>query len=97
MSSEAYEEGRLYRANMSEEIGRAFHAATAKRGIEHGLTPLASWEDLEPNVKASIQAAILDLVDQGVISPFPVVRNLQIQLNEIKQTWGKLHDLLGGS
>lgn len=97
MSSEAYEEGRLHRENMSEEIARAFHFAAAKSGVTNGLTPLASWEDLDPKIRKSIQEAVLDIIDQGIIAPFAVVNNLQIQLTEIKQTWGKFNDLLGTS
>lgn len=96
MSNEAYEEGRLHRENMSEEIARAFHAATQKIGPRHGLPLIYEWEDLTENTRASIQEAFLDLIDHGVISPFSVVKQLQIELTEIKQTWGKLNDMLGG-
>lgn len=96
MSSEE-EDGRLHRENMAEEIARAFHFAAADQGVKRGMLPLAAWDNLDTNIQESIKGAVLTLVDHGVIAPFSVVRNLQIELTEIKQTWGKLNDMMGGS
>jgi hypothetical protein len=97
MSASEYEEGRLHRENLAEELGRAFHMATADQGRRHGLKPLAPWENLDENVQASIKAAMLDLIDRGHIAPFSVVRQLQIELTNIKTAWKTLRELMEGT
>jgi hypothetical protein len=95
VSSVDYDEMRLHRENMSEEIGRAFHEATSRVADKYGLPPLSPWDDLSNGIRESIKAAVLDMIDHRVIAPFPVVNNLQTELNDIKQTWRTLNAMMG--
>jgi hypothetical protein len=58
------------------------------------MPPLAPWENLDSNIQESIKGAVLTLIDHRVIAPFSVVRNLQIEISEIKQIWKTLNVLM---
>ena len=94
MSAEDYEEGRLHRDNMSEELARAFVDSTNRNAKKYGLPPMMSWEEIPDNVKESMKAAFLDMVDVQVISPFSVVNNLRTEIEDIKQIWKTLNAMM---
>lgn len=99
MSSEDYEEVRLHRENMAEEIARAFHESYERLAPNHGYkTREASavpWADVPPANKALMMAVAMDLVDKQVIAPYSALNRETLRIIEIKRTWGKLNDLMG--
>lgn len=100
MSADDYEEGRLHRANVAEEIAREFHEAYERLAPEHGYkTREASavpWADVPENNKALMMAVAMDLVDRRVIAPKAAMQRLNNQLTHIKTVWKSLHTLMEG-
>lgn len=97
MSAEDYEEQRLYVDNITEEIARKFHGACSVVGVKRGLAPLAAWEDLAEPLRETIKESVWLLVANQLIVPYGEFNALKLQMNEIKVTWGKLNDLMGGT
>ena len=94
MSAEEYEEGRLHRETLGEAIARAFVDSTNRNAKKYALPPVMTWEEMPDNVKESMKAAFLDLVDTQVIVPFAVVNNLRIEIEDIKRTWKTLNTMM---
>lgn len=90
-------EHQLYRDNMAEEIARALQVSSIELSAKYGLTPVRPWTELKENEQAFAKAMILDMIDRGVIAPWAVVNNLQMELSSIKQTWKVLNKQLGSS
>ena len=94
MSAEDYEEGRLYRENMAEEMARAFCETTNRNASKYALPPMMSWDGLDENVRESMKAAFLDMVDNKIIAPFAVVTHQKREIDQIKMLWHSLNQVL---
>lgn len=91
MSFYDYEEERLNRANMAEELARFYHSAYKRLAPKYGRKEAATpWAELSETDKALCQAIMLDLVDQRVIFPASVVSQLRMELDQIKNAWKTL-------
>lgn len=96
MSLTDYDEARLHRENTAEEMARDIHAAYARLAPGYAHIPCTgdSWDDIPPNLKALLIQMSKDLVDQRNVVPWSVVRSLQIELTDIKNTWNALTKMM---
>lgn len=91
MGFDLYEEGRLNRENLAEEIARAFHEFSREMAPKHGCKLQAEldlpWAEVPDNYRALTMAVATDLVSKRVIAPWVVVRELQNNISLLKELW----------
>lgn len=95
MSADDYEENRLHRANMAEEMARFHHAEYERLAPKYGLE-VKSWGELTEPEQALFQAVMLELVDKRIIFPASVVSRLQMEIGGIKDAWQTFNRIVGG-